>query len=74
MVSHLLICFSSIYINLNLETSCVALIKHHIINLLLDNIWGSDPQWQSEALAAFSAFIGPGKKAAMNHDAGNLGK
>lgn len=62
----LLVCLSADCIKLHLETSCAALIEQHIIDLLLYEIWGSDPQWQSEALAIFSAFISPGKKAAMN--------
>jgi hypothetical protein len=67
MVSHLLFSFILFtYMNLILETSCVALIEQHIIDLLLYEIWGNDPQWQSEALVMFSAFISPGKKAAIN--------
>jgi hypothetical protein len=62
----LLVCFNASYIKSNLETSCAALIEQHIIDLLLYEIWGSDPQWQSEALAIFPAFISPGKNAAIN--------
>jgi len=64
--------FSLTGINLSLEISCAALIEQHVIDLLLYEIWGSDPQWQSEALAIFSAFIGPGKKAAMNLEGKSL--